>query len=834
MTSAVVGMHESVRRPAARLNIRVAGAMLLAVVSVCTWMALAGPRSVGATKAPAPRSGMMQLTQLPVAAGTLVSRTLGLTERRFWARPSGDGFVSAGGGLRASFTAAGVTVRVGGTRLRMRLAGYSAGGRVMALPPTAPTADRDRVTYAQGPVRGWYRNGPLGLEQGFTIAHAPQGADDARSLTLTLQLSGGVRAALDGGTIRFTTAQGTLLYRGLSARDGAGRTLPTHLGLRDGRLLLRVDVASARYPIVIDPLVELAKLTSTSHAYLGESVAVSPDGRTLVTGAEDEGVGGNSDQGAVFVFTKPSAGGWVDATQAAELTASDGANGDAFGTSVAISSDGGTIVVGAPDAGSNTGAAYVFDEPSGGWVDATQTSKLTAGVAGQDYFGRGVAVSHDGAEVVVGADGVSSNKGAAYVFPKPVGGWSTADSTPAATLTASDASASADFGTSVAISDAGAVLAVGAPDAHQVGAGYSGAVYEFTEPGSGWTGSLTQTAELTPSTAVESDTAWLGYATAIAGDGETIVSGAPRSTGVRGAEQGAVLVFNEPGSGSWAPENQAAVLTNSNASSNGDELGKSVSISDDGELIMAGAPSWTNGQVGQAYEYVKPESGWATSTETAILGHATGVTTDQFGYGVAAVDSGGAATLMVSALKQSDTPTDHAVIDVYGVAAAPSIASADTANFTVGSPGSFTVTTTGLPTPTLSESGGLPPGLSFKNNGDGTATIAGTPSATGVYPFTLSASNGVSPDAVQPFAITVSAATQTTSSPPTQPAPPTQSAASSSSPPGPATSKRPNTRITMHRVAARRRAATFRFKRIGPLRPPDFNVHSSSCRAEST
>ena len=61
----------------------------------------------------------------------------------------------------------------------------------------------------------------------------------------------------------------------------------------------------------------------------------------------------------------------------------------------------------------------------------------------------------------------------------------------------------------------------------------------------------------------------------------------------------------------------------------------------------------------------------------------------------------------------------------------PSITSADHTTFTVGSAGSFTVTTpAGYPTATtMTESGSLPSGVSFTDNGDGTATLAGTPAA---------------------------------------------------------------------------------------------------------
>jgi FG-GAP repeat protein len=90
--------------------------------------------------------------------------------------------------------------------------------------------------------------------------------------------------------------------------------------------------------------------------------------------------------------------------QLAELTASDGNSSDQFGVAVAIS--GSTVVVGAPDATVGTksqqGAVYVFVKPSNGWGNMTQVAKLTlssqylAGI----HFGSSVAVSGD--TIVVG------------------------------------------------------------------------------------------------------------------------------------------------------------------------------------------------------------------------------------------------------------------------------------------------------------------------------------------------------------------------------------------------------------------------------------------------
>ncbi len=206
--------------------------------------------------------------------------------------------------------------------------------------------------------------------------------------------------------------------------------------------------------------VQEAKLTASDGARLdlfGHSVSISGD--VAVIGAPfDDDNGSNS--GSAYIFVKPP-GGWVNMTQTAKLTASDGAGGDEFGNPVSIRGD--VAVVGAiydDDNGSASGSAYVFQKPPGGWVDMTQTAKLTASDgAAEDFFGISLSISGDVA--LVGAwldDDDGFNSGSAYVFVKPLGGW--VDMTQTAKLTASDGAVNDNFGQSVSIS--GDVAVVGA------------------------------------------------------------------------------------------------------------------------------------------------------------------------------------------------------------------------------------------------------------------------------------------------------------------------------------------------------------------------------------
>jgi hypothetical protein len=154
------------------------------------------------------------------------------------------------------------------------------------------------------------------------------------------------------------------------------------------------------------------KLTAADAApvdLFGVSVAVNGD-TALVGAALDDDMG--ADSGSAYVFTR-TAGVW---TQQAKLTASDGAPGDVFGTSGAV--DGDAVIVGAygdDDNGINSGSAYTFTRTGGLW---TQQAELTPndGAAG-DNFGYSVALS--GGTAVAGAhphDALGTDSGAAYVF----------------------------------------------------------------------------------------------------------------------------------------------------------------------------------------------------------------------------------------------------------------------------------------------------------------------------------------------------------------------------------------------------------------------------------
>jgi large repetitive protein len=87
----------------------------------------------------------------------------------------------------------------------------------------------------------------------------------------------------------------------------------------------------------------------------------------------------------------------------------------------------------------------------------------------------------------------------------------------------------------------------------------------------------------------------------------------------------------------------------------------------------------------------------------------------------------------------------------------PAITSASSASTNVGLALSFKVKTTGFPAATVTESGSLPSGVTFKASANGSATIKGTPAAGtgGSYPLTLNAANGIGSPGTQSFVLTV-------------------------------------------------------------------------------
>src|SRR5712691_5889610 len=247
----------------------------------------------------------------------------------------------------------------------------------------------------------------------------------------------------------------------------------------------------------------------------GFAVALSIDGNTLVVGAPGEASGGietdNSapSAGAVYVYTRSGAT-W---TQQAYIKASNAEAGDQFGTSVALSSNGNTLAVGATGEGSaltgvtpgivaettagnaapGAGAVYVLTRSAGIWSQQAYVKASNTGAV--DLFGASVSLSGDGNILAVGAIGESSaavgiggnqadnsaaDAGAVYVFRSIAATW-----TQQAYVKASNTGSGDYFGTSAALSSDGTTLAVGATGEDSSATGIGGNQADNSAPGAG-------------------------------------------------------------------------------------------------------------------------------------------------------------------------------------------------------------------------------------------------------------------------------------------------------------------------------------------------------------
>jgi hypothetical protein len=439
----------------------------------------------------------------------------------------------------------------------------------------------------------------------------------------------------------------------------------------------------------------------------GDSVALSADGSTLAVGASWEasnatGIDGDqsdnsaSRSGAVYVFSRID-GFW---SQQAYVKASNTEANDVFGSSIAISTDGSTLAVGAYEEASsaigidgdqsnnsanNSGAVYVFTRDADVW--SQQAYLKASNTRAFNWFGHSVAISGDGDTLAVGAHYENSNatgingdqinvlasqSGAVYVFGRNSGTWSQD-----AYVKASNTGPGDWFGVDVALSEDGRTLAVGArtEDSNATGingdqtdnsAIFSGSVYVFDFNGGTWN----QQAYVKASNTQERD--YFGREVVLSADGDTLAVATreedSNATGIDGeqsdnsaADSGAVYVFNRD-LGNWS---QQAYIKASNTDP-GDSFGWSIALSADGSVLAVGARDEDSGAVGlggdQADNTVRNSGAvYIFERDSGIWSQQSYVkapnteTRDYFGVSVAL--SGDSATLAVGAYGEASSAT---------------------------------------------------------------------------------------------------------------------------------------------------------------------------------
>ena len=365
----------------------------------------------------------------------------------------------------------------------------------------------------------------------------------------------------------------------------------------------------------------------------GKAVSISNDGNTAIIGAHYEDTTA-AEAGSAYIFTR-SGSSW---SQQAKIQASDAQQSDYFGTTVAISGDGDTVIVGAngeDTGGDGAGAAYVFTRSGTSW---SQQAKIQASdITTYDEFGYAVAIDNDGDTAIIGSqyeDDTAANAGSAYIFTRSGTTWSQQ-----AKIQHSDAGGVDLFGRAVAISGDGNTAIVAAPY-EDTTATNAGSVYIFTRSGTTWT----QQQKIQASDAQQSD--YLGEDLAISNDGNTvIIGGYSEDTG--GSNAGSSYIFTRSGT-TWS---QQAKLQSSDIQT-GDQFGYSVSLSSDGNIALIGANNedLTASNAGSAYIFTRSGTTWSQAQKI----QSSDAQADDW-FGAAVSISGDGSTAIISALKEDTT-----------------------------------------------------------------------------------------------------------------------------------------------------------------------------------
>ena len=362
-------------------------------------------------------------------------------------------------------------------------------------------------------------------------------------------------------------------------------------------------------------------------AFQGSSVAISADGNTAVVG----GIYDNSQQGAIWIFTR-NAGAWSQ--QGTKLAGTGGAGDFVYqGYSVAISSDGNTLIESGWRDNTDTGAVWIFTRNAGAWTQ--QGSKLvgTGAVGDQILQGTSVAISADGNTALVGGSG-DNGTGAVWVFTRSGGIWTQHGSK----LVGTGGVGQTNQGASLAISADGNTFVTGAT----VDNGYLGAVWVFTRSGSDW---VQQGTKLVGSESI--DASQQGASVAISSDGNTVIIGGPGDF----LNEGAVWVFTRIG-GVWAQQGPKLYAEGSTSPI---LVGKSVAISPDGNTALVSSPG-ADGSIGKVWIFNRNSGVW-TKESTALVGTgATGAARQGWSVAISSdgtaiesgpYDNGGAGTVWI-------------------------------------------------------------------------------------------------------------------------------------------------------------------------------------------
>ncbi len=328
------------------------------------------------------------------------------------------------------------------------------------------------------------------------------------------------------------------------------------------------------------------KLVATgvaAHTGFGSSVSVSADGNTAVVG----GFGDNTGVGALWVYTRIG-GTWSQ--QGSKLVATGTIGQAKLGVSVAISADGNTIIAGASGDNSLRGAAWVFTRSGNTWTQ--QGGKLVGtGSVDDATFGNAVSISADGNTAIVGGQDDNEVQGAVWVFTRSAGVWTQQGSK----LVGTGSVGQAGQGFSVAISADGNTVIEGGDEDN----GNFGAAWVFTLSGGVWSQQGSKLFGAGSGTGNRPDQ---GYAVSLSADGNTaLVGGVEDSDGI-----GAMWVYTRSG-GVWSQQGNKLVGTGWLIDA---EQGNAVSLSADGNTAILGG-SQDSGDRGAMWVFTRSNGTWS-------------------------------------------------------------------------------------------------------------------------------------------------------------------------------------------------------------------------------
>lgn len=413
------------------------------------------------------------------------------------------------------------------------------------------------------------------------------------------------------------------------------------------------------------PLIGYLKASNTTNNNnYGTAVALSADGSTLAVGTPDAGDTATPYSGVVYVYQR-SGTQW---TESAILKASNAESYDEFGRALAFSADGNTLVIGAPSERSasdnpsdnsiyGAGAAYIFSKVSGAW---SQTAYLKAAVTPTNFeqFGTSVAISPDGSVVAVGEPyrtvAAEAYAGSAYVFVRSGSSW-----TRVGPLNTPAPVQYVNFGSSIALDSQGATLVVGAPYEDVAGVVDAGAAHVYTRSGNTWSYARTVAAQT-----LQANSYFAGVLS-LSSDGSTLAVGAqyediPGTTVL--FSTGAAYLFGLSSTGAT----QIARLGPSSLNEY-DYFGGSLELSRDGNTLVVGArgdDSSTAGaggaptdnsmqESGAAYVFVRNGSTWSQRTYLKATNPRAGMS----GFSGSLSVSGDGATVVVADSEEDSAST---------------------------------------------------------------------------------------------------------------------------------------------------------------------------------